>query len=117
MDTKGLPLFQMVTPADLTDRDAAKEVLFRLRLMHPESTIVWADSAYAGQLVTWAKEYLNLTVKTVSRPKHAVGFVVLPRRWWSRGHWPASCTPADTPVTKNGSSSTPSRSSPGARSR
>ncbi|MCX4804421.1 hypothetical protein OG594_22720 [Streptomyces sp. NBC_01214] len=30
----------------------AKEVLFRLRLMHPEITIVWADSAYAGQLVT-----------------------------------------------------------------
>ncbi len=71
----------MVTPADMTDRDAAKEVLFRLRLMHPEITIVWADSAYAGQLVDWAKKYLNLTLKTVSRPKNAVGFVVLPRRW------------------------------------
>lgn len=81
VDTKGLPLFVMVTPADMTDRDAAKEVLFRLRLMHPEITIVWADSAYAGQLVTWTKKYLNLTVKTVSRPKNAVGFVVLPRRW------------------------------------
>lgn len=81
MDTKGLPLFVMVTPADMTDRNAAKEVLFRLRLMHPEITIVWADSAYAGQLVTWAKAYLNLTIKTVSRPKDASGFVVLPRRW------------------------------------
>ncbi|MFD0337098.1 hypothetical protein ACFVH0_00080 [Streptomyces sp. NPDC127117] len=57
----------MVTPADTTDRNAAKEVLFRLRLMHPGITIVWADSAYAGQLVTWAKAYLNLTIKTVSR--------------------------------------------------
>lgn len=65
VDTKGLPLFVMGTPADLTDRNAAKEVLFRLRLMHPEITIVWADSAYAGQLVTWAKTYLNLTIKTV----------------------------------------------------
>ncbi|GAB2891610.1 hypothetical protein GCM10027074_69780 [Streptomyces deserti] len=81
MDTKGLPLFVMVTPADMTDRNAAKEVLFRLRLMHPEITIVWADSAYAGQLVTWAKTYLNLTIKTVSRPKNVPGFVVLPRRW------------------------------------
>ncbi|MFD5067616.1 transposase [Streptomyces sp. NPDC058369] len=61
MDTKGLPLFVMVTPADMTDRNAASEVLFRLRLMHPEITIVWADSAYAGQLVTWAKTYLDLT--------------------------------------------------------
>lgn len=64
-----------------SSRDAAKEVLFRLPLMHPEITIVWADSAYAGQLVGWAKKYLNLTVKTVSRPKDAKGFVVLPRRW------------------------------------
>ncbi|MFJ4188164.1 IS5 family transposase [Kitasatospora sp. NPDC089509] len=81
VDTKGLPLFVMVTPADMTDRDAAKGGLFRLRLMHPEITIVWADSAYAGQLVGWARKYLNLTVKTVSRPKDAKGFVVLPRRW------------------------------------
>ncbi|PBD02388.1 transposase [Streptomyces sp. Ag82_O1-15] len=81
VDTKGLPLFVMVTPADMTDRDAAKEVLFRLRLMHPEITIVWADSAYTGQLVTWSKSLLGLTLKTVSRPKDASGFVVLPRRW------------------------------------
>jgi hypothetical protein len=50
VDTKGLSLFAMVTPADMTDRDAAKEVLFRLRLMHPDITIVWADSGYAGKL-------------------------------------------------------------------
>lgn len=43
VDTKGLPLFVMVTPADMTDRNPAKEVLFRLRLMHPEITIAWAD--------------------------------------------------------------------------
>lgn len=36
---------------------------------------------YAGQLVTWAKTHLRLTIKTVSRPKDATGFVVLPRRW------------------------------------
>ncbi|MDQ0935276.1 hypothetical protein QFZ49_005248 [Streptomyces turgidiscabies] len=29
----------MVTPADMTEREATKEVLF-LRLMHPEITIV-----------------------------------------------------------------------------
>lgn len=80
-DTKGLPLFVMVTPADMTDRNAAKEVLFRLRLMHPEIAIVWADSASAGQLVTWVKTYLNLTIKTVSRPKDVPGFVVLSRPW------------------------------------
>lgn len=81
VDTRGLPLLVMATPADMTDRDAAREVRFRLRLMHPEITIAWADSAYAGQLVYWAKKYLRLTVKTVSRPKDAAGFAVLPRRW------------------------------------
>jgi transposase len=89
VDTKGLPLFVMVTPADTTDRDAAKEVLFRLRLMHPEITIVWADSGYAGQLVTWAKTNLDLTLKTVSRPKTppassscpAAGWLSAPLAW------------------------------------
>ncbi len=46
-----------------------------------EITIVWADSAYAGKLVGWAKRHLNLTIKPVSRPKDASAFVVLPRRW------------------------------------
>ncbi|MEU6016681.1 IS5 family transposase [Streptomyces sp. NPDC047515] len=87
VDTRGLPLLVLVTPASLTDRDAAKELLFRLRLMHPEITIVWADSAYAGKLVTWAKKYLNLTIKTVSRPKDASGFIVLPRRWVVERTW------------------------------
>lgn len=78
VDTKGLPLFVLVTPADMTDREAAKEMLFRLQQMHPDITIVWADSGYAGQLVTWAKN-LNLTLKTIRRPKAAVGFVILPQ--------------------------------------
>lgn len=44
-------------------------------------TIVWADGAYAGKLVAWAKRHLNLTIKTVSRAKDTSGFIVLPRRW------------------------------------
>ncbi|MGW2600013.1 IS5 family transposase [Streptomyces klenkii] len=81
VDTRGLPLLVMVTPANVSDRDAGREVLFRLRLMHPELTVVWADSAYAGGLVDWARSFLKLTVKTVSRPKNTPGFVILPRRW------------------------------------
>lgn len=46
-----------------------------------EIAIVWADSAYAGKLVTWAKTYLDITIKTVRRPPDEKGFVVLPRRW------------------------------------
>ncbi len=77
----GLPVMITVTPADMTDRDAARELLWRLRLMQPQITQVWADSAYAGQLITWADDFLKMTLKTVSRPRNAKGFVVLPRRW------------------------------------
>lgn len=49
--------------------------------MHPEITVVWADSAYAGQLVDWAKKTLKLTINVVSRPPGHPGFIVLPRRW------------------------------------
>lgn len=31
--------------------------------------------------MTWAKTYLDITIKTVRRPPEAKGFVVLPRRW------------------------------------
>ncbi|MYW42906.1 transposase [Streptomyces sp. SID161] len=37
--------------------------------------------AYAGTLVDWAESFLRLTIKPVSRPGDAKGFVVLPRRW------------------------------------
>ncbi|MEU5902283.1 IS5 family transposase [Streptomyces venezuelae] len=80
VDTRGLPVMMMVTPANVHDAHAARDFLFRLRLAHPEVTLVWADSAYGGELVTWAKNRLNLTLKTVNRPR-TKGFVLLPKRW------------------------------------
>ncbi|MFB9628555.1 transposase, partial [Nonomuraea helvata] len=73
----------MVTPADTADRDCARDLLFRLRLTHPEITLVWADSAYAGSLIEWARTFLDLTVKVVSRPRGAQGFVVLVLVTWN----------------------------------
>ena len=71
----------MVTRADLSDRDIAKDLLFRLRLTYPAVSIVWADSAYSGALVDWAARFLHLTIKVVHRPAGQSGFLVLPRRW------------------------------------
>ncbi|UKY47417.1 DUF6192 family protein [Streptomyces inhibens] len=108
VDTKGPPLFIMVTPADMTDRDAAKEVLFRLGLMHPEITITRADSSYAGQLVTRTK-----TSGSPSRPsadqRTPPASSSCPDAGSSSGRSPGSCTPAATHTTTNGSSNTPSR--------
>jgi hypothetical protein len=68
----------MVTPASVHDAHAARDFLFRLRLAHPEVTLVWADSD-GGELVTWARDRLRFTLKTVNRPK-TKGFVLLPKR-------------------------------------
>lgn len=81
VDSKGLPVLIRVTPADLTDRDAARELLWRLRIMHPELVLAWADSAYSGALVTWAEQFLGITIKVVSPPRGAGKFIVVPRRW------------------------------------
>ncbi|WP_454339986.1 transposase [Streptomyces ambofaciens] len=38
VDTLGLPVLITVTTADTTDRDAARELLWRLRVMQPQVT-------------------------------------------------------------------------------
>lgn len=81
VDLGGLPLMVMVVPADVQDRDLARDLLWRLRLTHPQVTLVYADAAYGGALVGWAKRFLNLTITVVTRPPGATGFVALPRRW------------------------------------
>jgi transposase len=81
VDTKGLLVDVLVTPADITDRAAARLLLARLRIAHPEITLVWADSAYGGELEKWAKDELGLTMRISRRPPGARGFVVVPRRW------------------------------------
>jgi transposase len=81
VDTRGLPMLTMVTPADIPDRTAARDLLTRLRDVHPQVTLIWADSAYSGELVTWARRRLRFTLKVVNRPPGQPGFVVLARRW------------------------------------
>ncbi|MGK5638044.1 transposase [Streptomyces sp. URMC 126] len=85
VDTRGLVLLVMVTPADVTDREAAKEPLFRLNVMHPEIATVWAGSNHAGKLVAWAKDRCDIALETVRRPPNTKRFVVLPRRWVVEG--------------------------------
>ncbi|MBF6066379.1 IS5 family transposase [Nocardia terpenica] len=81
VDSKGLPVLIRVTPASTTDRDGARELLWRLRIMHPELVQVWADSAYGGSLVEWAERFLRIKVKVVKKLPGQNKFVVLPRRW------------------------------------
>jgi putative transposase len=42
---------------------------------------IWADGAYAGELVAWAYNLLGWTIRIVKRSDKIKGFIVLPRRW------------------------------------
>ncbi|MFD4144634.1 IS5 family transposase [Streptomyces sp. NPDC058572] len=81
VDCLGLLLAVMVTTASVQDRHAAVPLLRSLRDRYRKITLVWADGGYAGALVTWAKQKLQLTVQVVKRSDDVKGFVVLPRRW------------------------------------
>ncbi|MEQ4725621.1 transposase [Nonomuraea sp. B19D2] len=85
VDMFGLMMTVMVTPAGQPDRDAAREVLARLRMLHPQLTLMWGDSTYAGTLVEWARRFLRLTLKIVTKRPGQTGFEVLARRWIVEG--------------------------------
>ncbi|MFE2936980.1 IS5 family transposase [Streptomyces sp. NPDC059278] len=80
-DTVGLLLMINVTAGDVTDRQAAADMLPALRERFPTITRLWADGGYTGTLITWALAALHLVVTVIKRSDDVSGFVVLPRRW------------------------------------
>jgi len=81
VDTGGLLLEVLATPASVQDRDAARPLLFNLHRARRKVRRAWADSVYAGKLQPWAAAYLKVTVEIVRRPQGQHTFQVLPRRW------------------------------------
>ncbi len=70
-----------VHSADIQDRDGARLALMRLVGRFPRLERIWADGAYAGKLVLWAKNVGDWTLELVRRPAHQNTFEVIPRRW------------------------------------
>ena len=77
----GLLMAVVVHAANIQDRDGAKLVLSKLLGRFPRLQLIWADSAYAGQLVEWAFALGGWLVAVVKRAKDSHSFEVLPRRW------------------------------------
>ena len=74
----------VVHAANLQDRDGAKLVLERLQHKFSRLRLIWADGAYAGQLLEWVRGlriWHKLRLEIVSRPEGVKGFVLLPKRW------------------------------------
>jgi putative transposase len=81
VDTMGLVLMVVVTGASVQDRDGAKTLFAKAKRQFSRLQHIWADGAYAGQLINWVKEQCAWRLEIVSRPPDVKGFEVLPRRW------------------------------------
>lgn len=81
VDTMGLLLLVIVHRASIQDRDGAKLVLAALKGRFRRLTLIWADSAYAGQLIPWVQRHVRCVLEIIKRNPSSPGFEVLPRRW------------------------------------
>ena len=71
----------MVLPANVQDRDGARQLLAKAFKMYGRLRCLWADGGYAGQLVQWVARVSRCVLEIVRRSDTVRGFTVLPRRW------------------------------------
>lgn len=86
-DCLGLLLVVAVTAANIGDREAATGLLTRLRELHRDICLVWADGGYTGSLIDWAREKLVLAVEVVKRTDDTKGSWCCRGGGWSSGPW------------------------------
>lgn len=83
VDTLGLLLGIVVTPADTTERDGAQALLQRALPFLTWLRLLWVDGGYSGPaFAQWVRHLRSkLKVEVVKRSDDVTGFKVLPRRW------------------------------------
>jgi putative transposase len=81
VDVLGLVLVVLVLAANVQDRDGGRLALAAMHAAYPTVTKVWADGAYAGNLIQHARDELNVDMEVVRTPSGTHTFQVLPRRW------------------------------------
>jgi transposase len=83
VDTLGLVLGAVVTPADCPERDGAQQVLQRVGDWFTRWRKLWVDGGYTGEtFAQWVRaQWPKLEVEVVKRSDAATGFEVLPCRW------------------------------------
>ncbi len=81
VDTEGLVVSVVVTPANVQNPVAAPEVLEEAAARSSRLAYIWGDVRYQGKPISWTKETLDITLEIVTRPPGQRGFVVRARRW------------------------------------
>lgn len=83
VDTLGLVLGVLVTPASTPEREGAQTLLSSVLSWLTWLRMLWVDGGYSGEaFAQWVKGLRpKLEVEVVKRSDAAAGFKVLPRRW------------------------------------
>ena len=74
----------IVTAGHVQDRDGAMLLLEVLRHKFSRVRLLWADQAYAGELIAWLwalRPWRKVRLEIVRRPEGTKGFLLLPKRW------------------------------------
>jgi putative transposase len=81
VDTLGLVVVLLVTPASVQDRDGARKLLRGFGVHRKKLRKIWVDGGYRGELLAWVKARFRYCLEVVLRSDEMKGFVVLPHRW------------------------------------
>ena len=80
----------VVHPADVSDRDGAKQVLAGIKTTFPRLERIWADMGYQAALADWVRTDLGCVLDVVKRPT---------AKGWVRADAPAATPPKPTGFT------------------
>ncbi len=83
VDTLGLIMALVVTPAEVSDPAGARQIFSKWGGPCKKLRRIWVDGTYRGKLLEWAKEHLKAVIEPVLRSDKAKGFVLVPKRWVS----------------------------------
>jgi putative transposase len=82
VDTLGRLLSVDVTPANTSDQEGARRLLAGLKPLQPRLELIWADSAYRGDvLARWCATEGAWRLEIITRERQVEGFVVRPWCW------------------------------------
>lgn len=84
VDSLGMILAVLITPASVQDREGAADLLGLLAHTFSRIKLIWADSAYAGKLIQWIhglRRHTRITLEIVRRSDQQQGFQVQRKRW------------------------------------
>lgn len=80
VDTLGLLLAVIVTAANVSDAQAAKQ-LASACCQFPRLTKIWVDGGYVGDVAQHYRDNHHIDLEVVEKPPGQKGFVVAPKRW------------------------------------